>query len=102
MQPDIWEEWWHPECVLAILKDMWSTRCRRACVRSHVKRHTGGHQPESDWLLCCPELVQFYGFRSVEVLLETPPGSPKNCPKARGGSVRVALGKDDRILDDGR
>ncbi|KAF2557340.1 hypothetical protein F2Q68_00016225 [Brassica cretica] len=39
----------------------------------------------------CPELVQFYGFRSVEVLLETPPGSPKNCPEARGGSVRVQI-----------
>ncbi|KAF2571888.1 hypothetical protein F2Q70_00002717 [Brassica cretica] len=26
MQPDIWEEWWRPACVLAMLKDMWSTR----------------------------------------------------------------------------
>nr|VDD46774.1 unnamed protein product [Brassica oleracea] len=42
-------------------------------------------------LRCCPELVQFYGFRSVEVLLDTPPGSPKNCPEARGGSVRVQI-----------
>ncbi|KAF3562319.1 hypothetical protein DY000_02017220 [Brassica cretica] len=33
---------------------------------------------------CFPELVQVYGFRSVEVLLDTPPGSPKNCPEARG------------------
>ncbi|WZZ70105.1 hypothetical protein YC2023_081475 [Brassica napus] len=49
--PDIWEEWWRPACVLAMLKDMWSTRCRRACVRSHAKRHTGCHQPEADWLL---------------------------------------------------
>ncbi|KAF3511989.1 hypothetical protein F2Q69_00007287 [Brassica cretica] len=31
MQPDIWEEWWRPACVQAMLKDMWSTRCRRAC-----------------------------------------------------------------------
>ncbi|WZZ50812.1 hypothetical protein YC2023_050919 [Brassica napus] len=30
---------------------MWSTRCRRACVRSHAKGHTGCHQPEDDWLL---------------------------------------------------
>ncbi|WZZ27501.1 hypothetical protein YC2023_010902 [Brassica napus] len=37
------------------------------------------------------ELVQFYGFRSVEVLLDTLPGSPKNCPEARGGSVRVQI-----------
>ncbi|KAF3523374.1 hypothetical protein F2Q69_00050677 [Brassica cretica] len=48
---DIWEEWWRPACVLAMLKDMWSTRCRRACVRSHAKRHTGCNQPEADWLL---------------------------------------------------
>ncbi|WZZ28402.1 hypothetical protein YC2023_011803 [Brassica napus] len=40
---------------------------------------------------CCPELVQFYGFRSVEVLLDTPPGSLKNCPEAKGGSVRVQI-----------
>ena len=40
---------------------------------------------------CCPELVQFHGFRSVEVLLDTPPGSPKNCPEAKGGSVRVQI-----------
>nr|VDD50727.1 unnamed protein product [Brassica oleracea] len=40
---------------------------------------------------CFPELVQFYGFISVEVLLDTPPGSPKNCPEAKGGSVRVKI-----------
>ncbi|KAF2571476.1 hypothetical protein F2Q70_00002540 [Brassica cretica] len=40
---------------------------------------------------CCPELVQFHGFRSVEVLLDTPPGSPENCPEARGDSVRVQI-----------
>ncbi|KAF3551104.1 hypothetical protein DY000_02008013 [Brassica cretica] len=51
MQPDIWEEWWRPTCVLAMLKDMWSTRCRRTCVRRHAKRHTGWNQPEADWLL---------------------------------------------------
>ncbi|KAF3537366.1 hypothetical protein F2Q69_00019922 [Brassica cretica] len=37
---------------------------------------------------CCPELVQFHGFRSVEVLLDTPPRSPKNCPGAKRGSVQ--------------
>ncbi|KAF2551734.1 hypothetical protein F2Q68_00033697 [Brassica cretica] len=123
--PDIWEEWWHPACVLAMLKDMWSTRCRRACVRSHAKRHTGCHQPEADWFLpssvksvilydceaealsnlirpsqsysptikwrCCPRLVQFHGFRSVEVLLDTPPGNLKNCPEAKGCSVQVQI-----------
>ncbi|KAG5373710.1 hypothetical protein IGI04_042974, partial [Brassica rapa subsp. trilocularis] len=29
--------------------------------------------------------------QSVEVLLDTLPGSPKNCPEARGGSVRVQI-----------
>ncbi|WZZ60481.1 hypothetical protein YC2023_060588 [Brassica napus] len=42
-------------------------------------------------LRCCPELVQLHGFRSVEVLLDTPPGSPKNCPEAKRGSVRVQI-----------
>ncbi|WZZ15100.1 hypothetical protein YC2023_108189 [Brassica napus] len=42
-------------------------------------------------ILCCPELVQIHGFRSVEVLLDIPPGRPKNCPEARGGSVRVQI-----------
>ncbi|KAF2584864.1 hypothetical protein F2Q70_00035621 [Brassica cretica] len=40
---------------------------------------------------CCPELVQVHGFRSVEVLLDTPPGSPKSCQGAKGGSVRVQI-----------
>ncbi|KAF3595893.1 hypothetical protein DY000_02024058 [Brassica cretica] len=40
---------------------------------------------------CFPELAQIHGFRSVEVLLDTPPGSPKNCPEAKGGSVRVQI-----------
>ncbi|KAF3602092.1 hypothetical protein F2Q69_00036365 [Brassica cretica] len=51
MQPDIWEDWWRPECVLDMQPAMWSTRCRRAYVQSHAKRHTGCHQPEADWLL---------------------------------------------------
>ncbi|KAL0641611.1 hypothetical protein Bca4012_103774 [Brassica carinata] len=37
-----------------------------------------------------PELVQFHGFRSDEVLLDTPPGSPKNCLAAKGGSVQIS------------
>ncbi|KAF2599265.1 hypothetical protein F2Q68_00011617 [Brassica cretica] len=40
---------------------------------------------------CCTRLVQFHGFRSVEVLLDAPPVSPKNCPEAREGSVRVKI-----------
>ncbi|KAF3565321.1 hypothetical protein DY000_02014864 [Brassica cretica] len=46
MQPDIWEEWWRPACVLDMQPTMWSMRCRRACVRSHAERLTGCHQPE--------------------------------------------------------
>ncbi|CAF2043689.1 unnamed protein product [Brassica napus] len=38
---------------------------------------------------CCSDLFLIHGFRSVKVLLDTPPGSPKNCPEARGGSVRI-------------
>ncbi|KAF2614310.1 hypothetical protein F2Q70_00011375 [Brassica cretica] len=36
---------------------------------------------------CCPELVQIHGFRSVEVLLDTPPGSLKNSPEAKEAEV---------------
>ncbi|KAF3610822.1 hypothetical protein DY000_02049179 [Brassica cretica] len=174
--PDIGEEWWRPACVLDMQPAMWSTRCRRACVRSHAKRHTGCHQPEADWLVSpintpttpahfftsrpvqnnlktsltsgrsggvlhvswtcsqpcgargaaahasgamrsdtraatnlkligwwsfqgqlsidfvsAPREVQIHGFRSVKVLLDTLPGSPKNCPEDRGGSVRVQI-----------
>ncbi|KAF3557627.1 hypothetical protein F2Q69_00014665 [Brassica cretica] len=39
---------------------------------------------------CCPELVQVHGLGSVEVLLDTLPGSPKNCPGAKGGSVQIS------------
>ncbi|KAF2560286.1 hypothetical protein F2Q70_00018351 [Brassica cretica] len=51
MNPDIWEEWWRPAYVMDLQPAMWSTRCRRACVRSHAKRHTGCHQPEAYRLL---------------------------------------------------
>ncbi|KAL0706430.1 hypothetical protein Bca4012_072856 [Brassica carinata] len=37
----------------------------------------------------CSSIIK--GFRSVEVLLDTPPGSPKNCPEAKRGSVRVQI-----------
>ena len=39
----------------------------------------------------CPELVQLHGFRSVEVLLDTPPRSSKNCPEAKKSYVRVQI-----------
>ena len=40
---------------------------------------------------CCRELVQFHGFRSVEVLkLDT----PNNSPEAREGSTRVEFSPD--------
>ncbi|WZZ27499.1 hypothetical protein YC2023_010900 [Brassica napus] len=69
---------------------------RHACVRSHAKRHTGCHQPEADWLLSSinsprPQLISSHPDLSVEVLLDTPPESPKNCPEARGGSIRVQI-----------
>ncbi|KAL0825386.1 hypothetical protein Bca101_049063 [Brassica carinata] len=32
---------------------------------------------------CYPEFVQVHGFRSVKVMLDTPSGSPKNCPEAK-------------------
>ncbi|KAF3558000.1 hypothetical protein F2Q69_00014007 [Brassica cretica] len=95
-----------------------STRCRRICNRSmlidtqgsRVSRrmnssHAASHldvyvspcmylrhsySPTIKWRYRL-ELVQIHGFRSVEVLLDTPPGSPKNCPGAKGGSVRVQI-----------
>ncbi|WZZ59935.1 hypothetical protein YC2023_060042 [Brassica napus] len=39
----------------------------------------------------CPELVQFHGFRSVEVLLDTLPRCSKSYPEAKRGSVRVQI-----------
>ncbi|WZY90612.1 hypothetical protein YC2023_047347 [Brassica napus] len=82
MHPDMWEEWWRPACVLDMQPDIWSTRCRRACVRSHAKRHTGDHQPESDWLagwsfisnLCNETKIE---FKSLNVgLINVPKKKP--------------------------
>ncbi|WZY93829.1 hypothetical protein YC2023_066158 [Brassica napus] len=42
---------------------------------------------------CRPELVQIHGFRSVKVLLDTPPENPKNCPGAKGGSIQISLSR---------
>ncbi|KAF3590861.1 hypothetical protein DY000_02020771 [Brassica cretica] len=42
-------------------------------------------------LISSQRLGKVYGIRSVEVLLDTPPGSPKNCPEAKGGYVRVQI-----------
>ncbi|KAF2551736.1 hypothetical protein F2Q68_00033695 [Brassica cretica] len=49
---------------------------------SNSIRPSQSYSPTIKWR-CCPRLVQFHGFRSVEVLLDTPPGSPKNCPEAK-------------------
>ncbi|WZY72170.1 hypothetical protein YC2023_004410 [Brassica napus] len=57
---------------------------------SNSIRPSQSYSPTIKWR-CCSRLVQFHGFRSVEVLLDTPPGSPKNSPEARGGSVRVQI-----------
>ncbi|WZY87084.1 hypothetical protein YC2023_033468 [Brassica napus] len=48
--------------------------CRVACTPAMKK---------AIWTWSCP--ITF------EVLLDTPPGSPKNCPEAKGGSVRVQI-----------
>ncbi|KAF3539816.1 hypothetical protein F2Q69_00022337 [Brassica cretica] len=48
------------------------------------------YSPTIKWR-CRPELVQIHIFRSVEVLHDTPPGSPKNCPEAKRGYVRVQI-----------
>ncbi|KAF3503051.1 hypothetical protein F2Q69_00042580 [Brassica cretica] len=44
-------------------------------------------------------LVQIHEFRSVEVLLDTPPGSPKNCPGAKGVYSRRPLGFGQVLSD---
>ncbi|KAF2553081.1 hypothetical protein F2Q68_00036697 [Brassica cretica] len=82
IQPDIWEEWWHPACVLDMRSD---TRAA-----TNLKLIGQSVHLMIKWR-CCPELVQIHGFRSVEVLLDTLPRSPKNCPEAKGGSVRVQI-----------
>ncbi|KAF2545965.1 hypothetical protein F2Q70_00020461 [Brassica cretica] len=92
MQPDIWEEWWHPACVLDMQPAMWSTRCRRACVRSHVKRHTGCHQPEADWLL--PSIN-----RQCLPSASTHPDLSK--PTSREGSVQLKVNQV-KISSDGK
>ncbi|WZZ44335.1 hypothetical protein YC2023_040594 [Brassica napus] len=53
-------------------------------------RPSQSYSPTIKWR-CRPELVQIHGFRSVKVLLDTPPGSLKKCPEAKGGSVRVQI-----------
>ncbi|WZY99241.1 hypothetical protein YC2023_071570 [Brassica napus] len=57
---------------------------------SNSIRPSQSYSPTIKWR-CCPRLVQFHGFRPIEVLLDIPPGRPKNCPKDRGGSVRVQI-----------
>ncbi|WZY77753.1 hypothetical protein YC2023_024137 [Brassica napus] len=57
--------------------------------RSNSIRPSQTYSPTIKWR-CCPRLDQFYGFRSVEVLLDDPPESPKNCRGAKGGSVQIS------------
>ncbi|KAF2599689.1 hypothetical protein F2Q68_00010032 [Brassica cretica] len=91
MQPDIWEEWWRPACVLDMQPAMWSTRCHRACVRSHAKRHTDCHQPEADWLLYS---INRHDLPSVS----THPDLSK--PTPREGSVQLKFNQM-KISSDG-
>ncbi|KAF3584502.1 hypothetical protein F2Q69_00027427 [Brassica cretica] len=90
--PDIWEEWWHPACVLDMQPAMWSTRCRCACVRSHVKRHTGCHQPEADWLLSSTN-------KQCHPSASTHPDLSK--PTSREGSVQLKVNQV-MISSDGK
>ncbi|CAG7863434.1 unnamed protein product, partial [Brassica rapa] len=60
---------------------------------SNSIRPSQSYSPTIKWR-CCPRLVQFHGFRSVErVLLDTPPKCPKNCPAAKGDSVQISLSR---------
>ncbi|CAG7863414.1 unnamed protein product [Brassica rapa] len=75
------------------IKSTWPDRKRERskgvdleCSRFSPRRPS--YYPTIKWR-CCPELVQNHGFRSLEVLLDTPPGSPKNCQRAKGGSVQI-------------
>ncbi|KAF2539175.1 hypothetical protein F2Q68_00021751 [Brassica cretica] len=91
MHPDMWEEWWRPACVLDMQSDMWSTRCRRTCVRSHAKRHTGCHQPEADWLVSPintprPQLISSHSDLSK--------------PTPRDGSVQLNSSRPLSSFDD--
>ncbi|KAF3584504.1 hypothetical protein F2Q69_00027425 [Brassica cretica] len=92
ISPDIWEEWWRPACVLEMQPAMWSTRCRRACVRSHAKRHTGCHQPEADWLLSSIN-------RQYLPSVSTHPDLSK--PTPREGSVQLKVNQV-KISSDGK
>ena len=59
---------------------------------SNSIRPSQSYSPTIKWR-CCTRLVQFHGFRSVEVLLDTPPKCPKNCPAAKGDSVQISLSR---------
>ncbi|KAG5384450.1 hypothetical protein IGI04_035920 [Brassica rapa subsp. trilocularis] len=59
---------------------------------SNSIRPSQSYSPTIKWR-CCPRLVQFHGFRSVEVLLDTLPKCPKNCPAAKGDSVQISLSR---------
>ncbi|WZY71933.1 hypothetical protein YC2023_004173 [Brassica napus] len=56
---------------------------------SNSIRPSQSYSPTIKWR-CCPRLVQFHGFRSVEVLLDAPRESPKNCRGAKEGSVQIS------------
>ncbi|KAF3587488.1 hypothetical protein F2Q69_00031380 [Brassica cretica] len=76
MQPDIWEEWWWPVCVMAMLIAMWSTRT----VSSF------DDQVEVLFRVSSVPRVQI-GRSSARCSA----GKSKNCPEAKGGSVKVQI-----------
>ncbi|WZY70669.1 hypothetical protein YC2023_002909 [Brassica napus] len=59
---------------------------------SNSIRPSQSYSPTIKWR-CCPRLVQFHGFISVEVLLDAPPESPKNSRGAKEGSVQISLSR---------
>ncbi|KAF3539822.1 hypothetical protein F2Q69_00022339 [Brassica cretica] len=89
-------------CDPDMLMDIWSSRQDKSSVQSTILydcdvealsnsiHPNQSYSPTIKWR-CRPKLVQIHIFRSVEVLLDTPPGSPKNCPEAKRGYVRVQI-----------
>ncbi|KAF2541592.1 hypothetical protein F2Q68_00030185 [Brassica cretica] len=90
-----WKLYMQPDILTSgrsggVLHASWT--CSQPCgARGAAAHASGAMRSDTRAATNLKLIVQFYGFRSVKVLLDTPPGSPKNCPEARGGSVRVQI-----------